>query len=522
MLENLHVMKVDAKQELDNMNSPKEIEYFKKSILIPDGVNIDGLLDGDRYFLTGEKGAGKTALLIYSALRAEDLFKAEKAFIIFKEFSQEEREDYTELAYVTKYDQAEIGPYLDYEYVWWWLFHSTIADSIKSSNKEIFIPDENLDTYLAAIDSIKTHPRNSGRKMPIITKDGYVEAAIDVPIGGAHVKLSGKINFEKNPNGEKEIRFSTHINEIHRLYCSLEAGSSQLYIVVDELNLSRKNAEEYNRDIIMIRDMIIAIERFNAISKNAHDNVRIIGSIRNEVINSVKVKGKEINKSIESYSIPIDWTVYEEENLRHPLIMLLINYFRISDTLNGEVPHSNDEEEFYKWVDREIYGFPSETFIRNNTLYRPRHVVRLLNLSKTMCGNQKKISSKTFSKIRRRYSLECWNEITEELALSYTVEELELIKEWLTGMPWRTTYTAMHDKAVHLWKDKASHLLEKYEDIIRDLYYFGVIGNYIKYPDYIAHRWYFRGDETLLKEKPIQIHRIFSPVLSTVKPEIIP
>ena len=41
------------------------------------------------------------------------------------------------------------------------------------------------------------------------------------------------------------------------------------------------------------------IERFNTFSKTGHDNVRMIGSVRNEVINSVKTKGKEIEKAIE-------------------------------------------------------------------------------------------------------------------------------------------------------------------------------------------------------------------------------
>lgn len=36
---------------------------------------IDSLLDGERYYLTGEKGAGKTAMLIYTALKAEQLSK---------------------------------------------------------------------------------------------------------------------------------------------------------------------------------------------------------------------------------------------------------------------------------------------------------------------------------------------------------------------------------------------------------------------------------------------------------------
>lgn len=512
-------MKIDAKQELDNMNGAKEIDRFKRLIMVPDGLNVDSLLDGERYYLTGEKGAGKTAMLIYTALKAEELFDAERCFIIFKEFSQEEREDYSGLAHVTHYDQGKIESCVDYEFVWWWVFHNTITETILSSQKEIFISNESLQTYLAAVKSVASNPRGDSRRMPVITKDGYVEASVTVPIKGVEISLAGKVNFEKNPADKQKIRFSTHINELNRLFMNLEAADSQLYVVVDEMNLSMKNTEEFERDVIMIRDLIIAIERFNAFSKNSHGNVRIIGSIRNEVINSVKVKGKEINKAVESYGIPIDWTQYTDQSLDHPLIKLLTNYFRISDELNNKAPAKTNAAEFDRWVDYEIYRVPSEEIIRNFTLYKPRHVVRLLNLSKLLCGNSKKISTSTFNTIKRRYSLECWNEVIEELALSYTSRELELIKEWLTGMPWLTSFHAMQEKAEKMWANNryCKNLLDHFDDLMRDLYKAGVIGNYLKpYGKLPKHRWYFRGDETLLKSQDIQIHRIFSTVLSTV------
>lgn len=523
MLRNLYVMKVDAKQELDNMNDIKDVNRFKRLILVPEGISIDSLLDGDRYYLTGEKGAGKTALLIYTALKAEELFNAERSFIIFKELSQEEREDYTGLAHVTNYNQRDIQPILDYEYVWWWVFHNTIAETILNSPKEIFVCNDELNTYLAAVNAVKMNPRGSGRKMPVITKDGYVEATLNVPIKGINISLSGRVNFEIDPSDPQKVRFSTHINELNRLYTSLESGASQLYIIVDEMNLSKKNVEEYERDMVMIRDLIIAIERFNAISKNSHDNVRVIGSVRNEVINSVKTKGKEINKAIESYGIPIDWTQYSEERLRHPLIKLLINYFRISDEISGIKAEDDDAREYNKWVEAKLLGAPSEETIRNFTLYRPRHVIRFLNISKIRCGTHKRITDDTFTQIKRQYSLECWNEITEELALSYTPKELELIKEWLTGMPWITDYKTMKERAIQLWDgvSDAQKLLLRFDDLMRDLYQSGVIGNYRwngpkSRP---THRWYFRGDETLLKTQDIQIHRIFQTVLSTVRPK---
>ena len=205
------------------------------------------------------------------------------------------------------------------------------------------------------------------------------------------------------------------------------------------------------------------------------------------------------------------------------MIKLLINYFRISDEISG-LSALDDENEYRKWVGESIYRSPSEETIRNFTLYRPRHVVRLLNISKIRCGDHRRITEKTFNTIKRQYSSECWNEITEDLALSYTPKELELIKEWLTGMPWQTTYEAMKEKAQRNWErmPQAEGLLQRFDDIIRDLYQVGVIGNYCKSYSQArpTHRWYFRGDEILLKDQPIQIHRIFSTVLSTVRPEL--
>ena len=55
------------------VNGKKWRQY--ELILVPDGISIDSLLDGERYYLTGEKGAGKTALLIYTALKAEERYK---------------------------------------------------------------------------------------------------------------------------------------------------------------------------------------------------------------------------------------------------------------------------------------------------------------------------------------------------------------------------------------------------------------------------------------------------------------
>lgn len=517
MLKNLYVMKIDAKQELDNINSQEDMERFKKSIIVPNGVNLDYLLNGERYFLTGDKGSGKTALLIYTALKAEEYFNAERSFMIFKEISQEERDEYKKIAHVTIYDQESIMPYYDYENVWKWLIHKNIVEAILDSNKEIFISNENLAKYIYSVKVVETSTPSS--KLPIFAKDGYIQAEINIP---GFLSIASKVNFDFKNGNKKQIKFSSHINELNSLFSKLDAADSQLYIIVDELNLSMKNIIEFERDVMMIRDLIIVMEFMNALSKNSHDNVRIIGGIRNEVINSVQAKGKEINKSIESYGIPIDWTIYEEDKLEHPLLKILVNYLRITDLCQGDRKERTNRQVYYKWVDEKMFGKDSEEIILQNTLYRPRHVVRMLNLAKMLCPDDEKISELTFKKTRKEYSKECWNEAVEELSVVYNSYQINAIKNLFAGSKSVLSKEIIYKKACDLWGNDPQmvSVVKGFDDFLRSLYTVGIIGNRCC-AETNYFRWYCRGDETLLLNQEILVNRIFWPVLSIINRERI-
>lgn len=509
MLSDLYVMKIDAKQELDNINSSEDIETFKKSIIVPDNISIDYLLNGERYYLTGSKGTGKTALLIYTALKAEELFDAERAFMVFKEISQEQRDEYKMIAHVTEYDQNVIEPYYDYENVWKWLIHKNISDAILSSNKIIYRQNDLLTSYLDTIAAVKTTSRCN--YMPIIGKDGFVEINIGFT---QSLAIKGRINFEFKKDSKNEIRFSSLVKELDSLFVSLEGEESQLYLIIDELNLSMKNNIEYERDVTMIRDLIIVIEEINRLSKNSHDNLRVICGIRTEVINSVLAKGKEINKAIESYGIPIDWTIYNDDTLNNPLIKVLINYLRLSEKQSSKFFNKSDKQIFNSWVEDYMYHKPSHEIILTNTLYKPRHIVRLLNLSKLLCPKSEKISEKTMNSIRKEYSKQCWNEAVEELIVVYNMNQISAIKNLFAGCDAFTSRALLFKKATELWSNdpELKGLISGFDDLLRTLYTVGIIGNY-RHAEKLYHRWYCRGDEALILKQDITIHRIFWSVL---------
>lgn len=82
--------------------------------------------------------------------------------------------------------------------------------------------------------------------------------------------------------------------------------NEKLILQIDELELSVKNKKEFTRDIELVGDLIIAVDRMNHIAREKGYNIKIIASIRSEVINNVLAYGYEINKCVEDYGVNVD------------------------------------------------------------------------------------------------------------------------------------------------------------------------------------------------------------------------
>ena len=133
------------------------------------------------------------------------------------------------------------------------------------------------------------------------------------------------------------------------------------------------------------------------------------------------------------------------------------------------------------------------------------------------CAENIKISSRAFKSISRQYSDDCWNEAIEELAVTYSFEELEGIQAWLTGGNRIMTYDILKERAANKLarNSNCAGLVADIDGLLQRLYKVGIIGNYKKLPNgTVRQRWYFRGDDVLLTDWDIQIHKIFSEKLS--------
>ncbi|OAV66456.1 hypothetical protein Barb6_02594 [Bacteroidales bacterium Barb6] len=59
------------------------------------------------------------------------------------------------------------------------------------------------------------------------------------------------------------MKFSSIVRQANELFKKLKATKSEYYIFIDELELSWGKEKQYNKDIRLIRDLLIAINNLN-------------------------------------------------------------------------------------------------------------------------------------------------------------------------------------------------------------------------------------------------------------------
>lgn len=501
-LKDLFFGKTDAKNELAG-NTTQEKELFRNSFLIPENIDIKDFIDGKRFYISGLKGTGKTALLRYIDLHLETIPKCHSSFILFKsEFSEEDKTAFSQAAntYIAlKNPDTNIDE--DFSNVWQWFLHRQIVRLSKQSTNLFFRDDNNWEKYCSCVLAPKLGNEESGifALFPKL-KRGNVEIEGDVEL------LKGKLGleFEWDNKEAKLVKFSQIVRQASELYKRLTPSSHKLYIFIDELELTLSKQKQYQKDIRLIRDLITAIYNINNISKQLKYDIHVISAIRSEVISAMHATGKEINKSILDFGVNLKWQQSGGNINEHPLIRIINKKIQSSEKSLG-IDVSTEDEIWKKYFPEQINMKPTREFILHRTWYRPRDIVRLLNIAQQQYPNEAKFSHQVFDGINKEYSTQSWFEHAEELSAFYSADEIDGIKKMLTALKCPFTFAQISQKCDQSRKMYSSldKLLNKYKigDILSHLYNIGIIGNTGE-----NIRYSFRGDDELVIENKMKIH----------------
>lgn len=489
--------KIDANNELQELG----VDFYMQSFLSYDRYKVDSFINGQNYFICGNKGTGKTALLKY----LECVFSKDSEILVIPvRFKTDfENEDKNQIRKVsnnvsgTVINEETIDKADSYVRAWEVYIIKTILEKSKIGEYNLFNNDKNYKAMCLLLDALYSEQKD--RVIPKLSK-GYAKINAST-LKGIEASLETEIEFNRET---AKINFQKTARAIENLFENLDYGSTPVRILIDELELSTRNQKEFNRDIELIRDLVLATDKLNHLFKEKGYNIQIIVSLRSEVINHVLTHGYEINKCVEDYGVNVEWYQKGGDLDDHPLLKLIEYKIHASERKNGINPTENVWKTYFSET---INGTAVRKYILSYSWYRPRDIIRMMRLVQDQWAGEEIISQEMFDRAMQSYSEKMWNEIAEELVLSYPQkDDIKAIKKFFTGVevPFTFTYLNYRAKDLSAIYPYLKEFFDKYKmiDFCEKMYEWGVIGN-----SGIRMSFSFLGDRELDPTADMILHR---------------
>ena len=488
-IKDIYTGKLDARNEVSNPQN-----NFFKSFIMPPSVNLSDLIDGDKFFIKGYKGSGKTALLYYLNNYLHDL-KEETitSFIYFKDYSNLQK---ASMNNVTQkfYNQSEENVVFDkkimlkeqsFIYIWRWLFFERIKEDNINNGYKIFEKDDVWNQFEKILKKISYEKYGD--------KPNKFPKKLKISLGYSQASLSSEISFDAKINSEAYSAFIDIIEQASVLFSNLKKTSIPYYIFVDELEAYFSDIQLFKRDLTMLRDLIFVVKELNCLFLSwGQTPIKIYCSIRTEIINSISrfIVSKELNKAISGYEVLLSWNLTNSDSYKHPIFQVLLKRIALSE----EITEFDDETQtrlLEKWFPEKIYGYNPVEFFLMQTWYKPRDIVRLLlSCHNCFANTRDKFDSFLYQQAIEEYSSESIKEIIEELNANYTPEEITQLLLIFRGFQAQFTLKEFYKRIKELYP---GYDLMKTNQILTDLYRIGFIGNVETLSG--TYAWQHRGND---------------------------
>ena len=508
-IKDIYIGKPDARDEIMDPNSS-----FFNSFIIPPNFEIDDLIHGDKCFIRGYKGSGKTALLLYlNDFIHQKYPEAVSSFMYFKEYNNIDRnhmdivtskyKNQTEESVV--FEKTALLKEQSFVYIWRWILFSRIIEDENNSANPLFIHDNNWKEFIQKLNCITY--KKMGDKVSKFPKK------LQISVGFKDLTLSSDLSFSSKSNVEAYEHFVAIIEDASHLFVNLRRTDIPYYLFLDELEAYYSDEIIFKRDLTMLRDLIFVVKEVNNVfSMWGDSNTKILCSVRNEIINSINrfIPANELNKVTLGYEKVLTWNYNNNTAYQHPIFQILLKRIELAESKNNI--HLTQDELFKKWFSEPINGTDSVTVIINHTWNKPRDIVRmLLSAGNSISCNEVAFTTSVFSHLSAEYSNESLKEIIEELNALYTPVEIDSIMTLFRGY-----------KAIFSLNDLQTRIDEKFYDtiwntkrdtILADLYRIGFLGNMEQ--DTKTFAWQHRGNQgpILSDEWLFVVHRALRNVL---------
>lgn len=503
-LKDFNLGNLDAKNELLE-NTPEEREHFLKVYTLPPDLNLDNFLEGKKYFILGLKGTGKTALLRYISLMLENKNdNLYSHFILFKsDFDDSDKQSLSALNNPINVDVVSDSHEKDsidssYKSNWRYFLYNKIVEIQKDQEICLFQNNEIWNKFSSLVLSAN---KKKNSLFPVIKK-GVITLS-------KHPSLVAE--FEYKDNDSITISFSEYVKILDRNFERLQSGDDYLNIFFDELELSFYKNKQRDRDIRLIRDLIMTIEWINSKSKRLRYNLKFYSAIRSEVKKAIQSSGFEINKIIGDFGWELGWNKASTDDKYQPILNVITRRLKYQST---ELENLSDDELWEKLFPKFVQKEDTRKYILHNSWYRPRDVIRLLKLAQDESPDSIKFTHTIFDSIRKKYSEDSWIELREELTAKYKPDQIESIERIFEDFKSRFSldeFIKHVDKVKEIYSHELNinNNIDDLKILLTDLYNIGFLGN-IKNDSNFRNepifKFFYRGNDKISLVNDFYIH----------------
>lgn len=489
-IKDIYTGKPDARDEVMQPNST-----FFKSFIMPPNFEIEDLIAGDKCFIRGYKGSGKTALLLYINDYIHNNYpNAVSSFMYFKEYNNIDR-NHMDIVTSKYRNQTEENVIFDrkallkeqsFVYIWRWIIFSRIIEDDDNSASPLFMRDNEWDLFTKKLNKITY--KKIGDKISKFPK------TLEISLGYSNLILSSEMSFSSKINVKAYEAFTNIIDEAAQHFVNLKRTETPYYIFLDELEAYFSDEMIFKRDLTMLRDLIFVTKEINNVFILwKHSNTKILCSIRTEIINSINrnIPANELNKATGGFEKVLSWDYANTTALQHPIFQILLKRIELTEN-NNNVYFADQGELFKKWFSNQINNNDPVSVIINHTWNKPRDIVRmLLAAENSIACNETTFSTNVFSQLINEYSNESLKEIIEELNALYTPKDIDAIISLFRGF---SAIFSLQELKIKVSENYSNTIWNNNEiNILMDLYRIGFLGNMEKGTKTSA--WQHRGNQ---------------------------
>lgn len=488
---------------------------FLNSFVFPRGFKIDDFLSGNRYFVYGVKGAGKSALLKYIEVIARTKIGATTDSYYFQStFSQQKLNLFRKRlrdAYGT--DDALIDDTLfreeDEIKIFWKVF---LLTAIKKLLQKANCQGQSYDKFCKSLEIVKAISRAEQVKRKLPALRTFQARLSRDPL----IQLDGDFADATINDFETYLEYSMERLE------EISMSESPVFLFVDEMEVYRSDDDTHRIEILAISALIQQIRDLN--EQLRENGIFIVAAVRGEIVSLVSEVLYELHRLVRAKGIEVSWQYPNISGEFHPLFKTILNRIvaRDPEFRDYELPISEQvlTQAFQKYFIDSTHSFELPKRILDLTWYRPRDLAMLFEEAQLIQGDDEIFNTQTITyRVVPKLGERMWQDAVSGLAAKYSKDELKAIDCIFRGGEVRYTKLEFIDRIEKLsdMYDEVALFSEssKLIDVVEDLYRVGVV-SMVTGPEHSQLNFYFRGDPmpSLSDKFLIEVHKTLRRTLS--------